>query len=50
MAGGALAPIAPAAAQLYIYLRTAAPDARVAPFIFTSATAGTKNSRIPREF
>ena len=28
------------------YLRTAAPDASAAPFIFTSATAGTGNSRI----
>ena len=45
MAGGALAPIAPAAAQLYI-LRAAAPDASVAPFIFTAATAGTGNSKI----
>ena len=45
MAGGALTPIAPAAAQLYI-LRAAAPDASAALFIFTAATAGTGNSRI----
>ena len=44
MAGGALTPIAPAAAQLYI-LRAAAPDASAAPFIFTAATEGTGNSR-----
>ena len=45
MAGWALTPIAPAAAQLYI-LRAAAPDASAAPFIFTAATVGAGNSKI----
>ena len=31
---------------IFYYLRTAAPDASAAPFIFTAATAGTGNSRI----
>ena len=46
MAGGLLRLLHLRQRNYIFYLCTATPDARAAPFIFTSATAGTGNSRI----